>query len=212
MAPSTTALTSAARRAALGAAVMQAVLDGRQERHPAARPDLGDIAIAAAELDGHPLAAGPGRIRQDAQAGDRDRALEMITDAERAVTRLEQGSAPGQRPFIVTPAHVALYRIGVHWSLGDAGAAVTIGRRLHPGQLPTPERRARLFTDLARAWWQWNKPEQTARALMLACQYAPAEVRDRPSIRDIVTQLAHRYPGTAGVRRLVATVRSSPVR
>jgi hypothetical protein len=66
VAPSTTALTSAALRAALEAVVMQAVLDGHYERHPAARPDLGDLAIAAAELDGHPLAAQPERIRQAA--------------------------------------------------------------------------------------------------------------------------------------------------
>ena len=66
VAPSTTALTSAALRAALEAIVMQAVLDDHYERHPAARPDLADLAIAAAELDGHPLAAEPERIRQAA--------------------------------------------------------------------------------------------------------------------------------------------------
>lgn len=66
VAPSTTALTSAALRAALEAVVMQAVLDDHYERHPAARPDLGDLAVAAAELDGHPLAATPERIRQAA--------------------------------------------------------------------------------------------------------------------------------------------------
>jgi len=65
-APSTTALTSAALRAALEAVVMQAVLNEHYERHPGARPDLGDLAIAAAELDGHPLAAEPERIRQAA--------------------------------------------------------------------------------------------------------------------------------------------------
>lgn len=143
-----------------------------------------------------------------AQAGDRDRALEMITDAERAVTRLESNSVPAQ-PFSVTSAHVALYRIGVHWSLGDSGAALSIGRHLHPGQLPTPERRARLFTDLARAWWQWNKPEQTARALMIAYQYSATEVRERPSISNIVSQLAHRYPNASGVQGLVTRLKNN---
>jgi hypothetical protein len=66
IASSTTALTSAALRAALEAVVIQAVLDEHYERHPGARPDLGDLAIAAAELDGHPLAAEPERIRQAA--------------------------------------------------------------------------------------------------------------------------------------------------
>ena len=66
IAPSTTALTTAALRATLEAAVMQAALDDHYERHPQARPDLGDLAIAAAELDGHPLAGQPERLRQAA--------------------------------------------------------------------------------------------------------------------------------------------------
>jgi hypothetical protein len=45
---------------------MQAALDDHYEQHPQARPDLGDLAIAAAELDGHPLAGQPERLRQAA--------------------------------------------------------------------------------------------------------------------------------------------------
>lgn len=45
---------------------MQAVLDDHYEQHPQARPDLGDLAVAAAELDGHPLAAEPDRLRRAA--------------------------------------------------------------------------------------------------------------------------------------------------
>jgi transcriptional regulator with XRE-family HTH domain len=140
-----------------------------------------------------------------AQAGNRDRALELIADAEHAASRLPELATPGQ-PFSVTAAHVALYRVGVHWSLGDAGAAVNVGRRLHPGQFPTPERRGRLFTDLARAWWQWGKPEQTVQSLLAAHSHAPAEVRDRPAIRNIVTDLARRHPNVSGVRALTAAV------
>ena len=66
VAPSATALTTAALRAALEAVVMQAVLYDHYEHHPRARPDLGGLAIAAAELDRHPPAAEPGRLRQAA--------------------------------------------------------------------------------------------------------------------------------------------------
>jgi hypothetical protein len=66
IASSTTALTTAALRATLEAVVMQAALDDHYGRHPQARPDLGDLAIAAAELDGHPLADQPERLRQAA--------------------------------------------------------------------------------------------------------------------------------------------------
>jgi hypothetical protein len=66
VAPSTTALTAAALRTRLEAAVMQAVLDDHFRQYPEARPSLGDLAVAAAELDGHPLAGEPARIRQAA--------------------------------------------------------------------------------------------------------------------------------------------------
>lgn len=61
-----TALTTEALRAMLEAIVIQAALDQHYAAHPQARPDLGDLAIAAAEIDGHPLAADPGRLRRAA--------------------------------------------------------------------------------------------------------------------------------------------------
>ncbi|MFB8038775.1 helix-turn-helix domain-containing protein [Streptomyces sp. NPDC056004] len=140
-----------------------------------------------------------------AEAGDRDRALEMIRDAERAAALLPE--LPDTPALTVSPASVTLYKVGVLWSLGDAGAAVHTGRNLHPRQFATAERRGRLHTDLARAWWRWNKPEQTTHALLAAHRAAPAEVRDRPSIRAIITDLAQRHPRTSGVRELVAVTR-----
>jgi hypothetical protein len=65
-ATSTTTLTTAALRGTLEAVVMQAALEQHYASHPGSRPDLGDLAVAAAELDGHPLAAEPGRLRQAA--------------------------------------------------------------------------------------------------------------------------------------------------
>lgn len=65
-APSTTALTAEALRTALDALVMQAALDAHFVQHPESRLTLGELAIAAAELDGHPLAADPARLRDAA--------------------------------------------------------------------------------------------------------------------------------------------------
>ncbi|MFH8555457.1 transcriptional regulator [Streptomyces celluloflavus] len=151
-----------------------------------------------------------------AQAGDRarararDRALEMIGDAERAAALLPDQPAGPLHSLSVTPASVTLYKVGVLWSLGDAGAAVHTGRNLHPAQFPTAERRGRLHTHLARAWWQWGKAEQTAHALLAAHRAAPSEVRDRPGIRSLVTDLAERHPRTSGVRELVAATHIRP--
>ncbi|KUH36307.1 hypothetical protein [Streptomyces kanasensis] len=66
--------------------------------------------------------------------------------------------------------------------------------------------RARPGTDMARAWWAWQRPEQAAHALLDAYRASPGEVHDRPAIRRIVTQLAERHPRTSGVRELHAAV------
>lgn len=140
-----------------------------------------------------------------ARAGHRTEALAMTEEARRAVRRLPQIVPPG-RLFAISPAAVDLYAVGVHWALGDAGAALNAGKNLRPEQFPTAERKARLGTDTARAWWAWQRPEQTARALLDAYRASPGEVRDRPAIRHIVTELAERHPRTSGVRELHAAV------
>lgn len=94
----------------------------------------------------------------------------------------------------------------VHWALGDAGTALEAGKDLRSAQFPTAERKARLGTDMARAWWAWQRPEQTAHALLGAFRASPSEVRDRPAIRSIVTELNEQHPRTSGVRELQAAV------
>ncbi len=63
-----------------------------------------------------------------------------------------------------------------------------------------------MHTDLARAWWQWGKPQQTADALLEALRASPAEVRDRPAIRRVAVDLVHRHPHTAGRRELASGI------
>ena len=141
-----------------------------------------------------------------AQAGDREHALNMITEARRAAGHHPGQPLPGYA-IAVTPAHVTLYEIGVHWSLGDAGAALHAARDLQPSQLPTPERRGRLHTDLARAWWQWGKPEQAADALLAAHRESAAEVTSRVAIRKLAGELVARHPRLPAVRQLAARAR-----
>jgi hypothetical protein len=109
-------------------------------------------------------------------------------------------------PFALTDAQVTLYQLGIHWALGDAGAGLHAARDLQPAHFPTPERRARLHTDRARAWAQWGKPAETAKALLSAHAEAPAEVRARPSIRNLAKELIHEHPKTPEVRLLTATL------
>jgi hypothetical protein len=67
VARSTTALTAEALRCRLEAIVLQAALDSHYRENPGARPSLGDLAVAAAELDGHPLAPRPQVLRRAAE-------------------------------------------------------------------------------------------------------------------------------------------------
>lgn len=135
-----------------------------------------------------------------AQNNDRSGALAAIAEAERAATHLERHLSAnlGRR----ATANARLYRVGVHWSLGDAGTAVEAGRRVDATALPTPERRARYFTDMARAWWSWGKPDETAVSLLTALSHAPAEVMDRARIRGIADDVVARHPTSHAVRQL----------
>ncbi|MEV6592364.1 hypothetical protein [Streptomyces acidicola] len=140
-----------------------------------------------------------------ARGEQRAEALAMTEEARRAARRLPP-IAPSGPLFPISPAAVDLQAVGVHWALGDAGAALEAGKDLRPAQFPTAERKARLGTDMARAWWAWQRPEQTARALLGAYRASPGEVRDRPVIRRIVSELAEQHPHTTGVRELHTAV------
>lgn len=65
-ASSTTTLTTDALRDRLEAIVMESALEAHFTAHPTLRPTLAELAIVAAEMDGHPLAARPELIRSAA--------------------------------------------------------------------------------------------------------------------------------------------------
>ncbi|MDQ1516433.1 MAG: hypothetical protein QOE80_2263 [Actinomycetota bacterium] len=67
LASSTTELTVRGLRDVLEAFAQRAVLDAHYRAHPEARPGLAEVALAAAELDGNPLAHRPELIRRAAE-------------------------------------------------------------------------------------------------------------------------------------------------
>lgn len=68
VAPSTTALAVGALRDRLEGLVMEAAFSAHYDRYPDVRPSLADLALAAAALDGHPLAGDPELLRRAAAA------------------------------------------------------------------------------------------------------------------------------------------------
>ena len=125
----------------------------------------------------------------------------IITEARKAAHHLPAGLADFPR-FTVTLPQVTLYQVGIWWSLGEPGAALRAARGLHPAQFPTPERRARLLTDLARVWDLAGQPERAIGALLSACGRAASEVRDRPSIRSLASDLVRDHPADQRAQRL----------
>ncbi|MFF2073321.1 hypothetical protein ACFVXG_01040 [Kitasatospora sp. NPDC058162] len=92
---------------------------------------------------------------------------------------------------------VALHELSVHYELDDAGRAID------PAALPTAERQARFFTDVARAFDQWGKYEQCYRALLAAEETAPQEVR-RGAVRNLAIGLLRYDRRLPGVRDFAA--------
>ncbi len=120
-----------------------------------------------------------------ARAGDRDRANDLLTEADNAVARLA-GDPERHRAAM---ANLVSHKVSAAYLLGDAGTALAHARSLPPAAIPTTERRARLLVDTAMAYAQWDKPDQAYRTLLAAERAAPGEIRTRNAVRHLVTDL-----------------------
>ncbi|MEV3948585.1 helix-turn-helix transcriptional regulator [Streptomyces halstedii] len=129
-----------------------------------------------------------------AKTGDRTYAHALIREAGEHATAASRTSGTTHGVQSVT-----LHELSVHYELGDAGRAIELARTIDPTALPTAERQARFFTDVARAFDQWGKPEQCFRALLAAEQTAPQEMR-RSAVRDLATGLLRHNRKLPGVR------------
>jgi hypothetical protein len=84
-----------------------------------------------------------------ARAGDRDRANDLLGEAEATARRLT--GDPGRHRGLA--ANIVSHRVSAAYVLGDAGTALAYARSLPIAAIPTVERRARnavrrLVTDL----------------------------------------------------------------
>jgi tetratricopeptide (TPR) repeat protein len=135
-----------------------------------------------------------------AQAGDRSRCAELLDEASATAARL--GGDRNEHWTAFGPTEVLLHRISAAWRLGDAGTAIDYARKIRPGTIRLPERQARYWVDVARAFDQWGKPAQCYRALCIAETAAPEEVRAQPKVRALARDLlaAPSSPALSGLR------------
>ncbi|MEV4613147.1 XRE family transcriptional regulator [Kitasatospora sp. NPDC049258] len=133
-----------------------------------------------------------------AKSGDRSYAHALIREAADSAAAASRSSG-----LLDGVQGVALHELSVHRELGDAGRAIEMAATIDPAALPTAERQARFFTDVARAFDQWGKPEQCYLALLAAEETAPQEVR-RGAVRDLAAGLLRHDRRLPGVRDFAA--------
>jgi transcriptional regulator with XRE-family HTH domain len=122
-----------------------------------------------------------------ARAGDRDGMRELTGQAAALAGRLgEHGGLLRDHGGGFSPATVGLHRISAENYAGDPGAAIAAATLIPPASLPTTERRARYWTDTARAYAHWGRREDCIRALLAAEHEAPQDIHTRPAVRDLI--------------------------
>jgi len=129
-----------------------------------------------------------------AHAEDRGASTTFLEEAAQAGSRL--GSDDNHRWTAFGPVNVLLHRVNVAARLGDAGAAIDYARQVDLGKLPITERKAAFFIDTAQAFTQWGKHEKAYQALRAADQLAPQEIRSRPAMGHMVSDLLVTAPPT----------------
>ncbi|MEU1641741.1 helix-turn-helix domain-containing protein [Micromonospora zamorensis] len=126
-----------------------------------------------------------------ARAGDDRVVCELLDEAAELAAQVGDGHDHHRTAF--GPTAVELARVAAAVEVGDGPQAVArhekaIGWDGWRG-LPVEHRAAHLI-DAARAYLQTDDPANAARVLLRAERLAPAEIRDRPAVRDVVAQAA----------------------
>lgn len=132
---------------------------------------------------------------------DRSTALSLMEEAGQEADR--RPAVPGLFTVEATRTQVDAYRISVLNALGTPDEGVDIAARLDVDRMPTAERRARAWTDIARMWNALGDAPQTFAALQRVEQEAPQEVR-RPALRALTAGLLYGPTRVEGVREFAA--------
>ncbi|MFI7487856.1 hypothetical protein ACIBXA_05670 [Micromonospora echinaurantiaca] len=123
-----------------------------------------------------------------ARDDNRDSAQAMLDEASHAAGRLGYDGNDRWTGFGAT--NVLLHRVNIALALGDAGTAIALARKVPLDSIDLAERKASLFVDVARAYTQWGRYEHGLNALRSAYEVAPQEIRFRPAVQGIASDLA----------------------
>ena len=137
-----------------------------------------------------------------ARRGDADAAYRFLDEARVLAGRLGNGRGGHHTEF--GPVNVVLHEVAIAVELGDAGRALRTAAGLDTAGL-SPERRARLLLDVARAHAQRRQPAEATAALLAADELTPEQVRSHGLARQLATDLlGWLQPPPAELRALAA--------
>ena len=138
------------------------------------------------------------------RVNDSDAAYGHLEQAAQVAARLGEGRNDYNTEF--GPANVALHEIAVAVELGDAGRALRAATSVDTTGL-SPERRARMLIDVARAHAQRRQVTEAVAALRQAEDITPEQVRGHELVRQLVSDLlAMQDPPSPELRELAARV------
>jgi transcriptional regulator with XRE-family HTH domain len=139
-----------------------------------------------------------------AKRGDKTTMRELTDEAAAIAAGLGGATLLRDHGGGFSPATVELHRISAECSLGESGAAIAAARRIAPARLPTVERRARYYADIAQAYGRWGRRNECVNALIAAERQAPEEIHARPAVRALVSGLLVSGRTTPELRGLAA--------
>ncbi|MFG2210955.1 helix-turn-helix domain-containing protein [Streptomyces sp. NPDC048638] len=145
-----------------------------------------------------------------ARRGDREGMRELTDEAAAIAKDLGGATALRDHGGGFSTATVQLHRISAEFSTGDPSAALAAARALPPQSLPSVERRARYYTDVAAALAQRGRRDECVRALLRAEHQAPQETHSRPAVRSLISGLLLSGRTTPELRALAARAGALP--
>ncbi|MFI0738361.1 helix-turn-helix domain-containing protein [Streptomyces sp. NPDC021100] len=174
------------------------------------------IALTAADhpalRGGEPaLAAQRGLLVQSAaytvaRAGDAAGMRELTGEAAAIARELGPAAVLRDHGGGFSPVTVQLHLVSAENSAGDPSAALAAAKAVVPGSLPSTERRARYYTDVATALARSGRRDDCIRALLAAEHHAPEETHARPAVKSLVSGLLVSGRTTTELRGLAARV------
>lgn len=124
-----------------------------------------------------------------ARGGDAQGMRDLTKEAAAIATTLRSTTRLRNHGGGFSSATVQLHLISAENSAGDPSRALAAAQALAPQELPTAERRARYYTDVATAYAARGRRDECVRALLAAERVAPEETHARPAVKSMIQGL-----------------------